>query len=348
MKRILLALVSCACSLFAGAQVTDQTSATLQNGDQTSVFYGFAAFKEALAAAPDAGAIITLSPGAFENPGDIQKNVKIYGAGFEDDTINHIARTRINGDISLKSSDEVDLTAVRIEGLYINGHLLFSNDAKTIANTEIVKCSFENFYHQAPSSNTIIRQCYLRSSVFGENRKATAFVLPNCWIGYRLDGFASGSEVLVDHCILDMTYYYYAFGPYFYKNNIVRKDEGAGFSNGATCYNNVGTKSRLIDNTNISSIGNYGESEWISWASLLKDGQNDLKYNLADGNTRTWELNEPTRFVGTDGTPCGVTGGDYPWNPIPSTPRIISTSVDSKATPGKLKVNIKAEARPLD
>lgn len=348
MKRRLLTLVACACSLFAGAQVTDQTSATLQNGDQTSVFYGFAAFKEALAAAPDAGAIITLSPGAFENPGDIKKNVKIYGAGFEDDTINHIARTRINGDISLKSSDEVDLTAVRIEGLYINGHLVFSNDAKTIANTEIVKCSFETFYHQAPSSNTIIRQSYIRSSVFGENRKATAFVLANCWIGYRIDGFASGSEVLVDHCILDMTYYYYAFGPYFYKNNIIRKDDGAGFSNGATCYNNVGTKARLIDNTNISSIGNYGESEWISWASLLKDGQNDLKYNLADGNTRTWELNEPTRFVGTDGTPCGVTGGDYPWNPIPSTPRIISTSVDSKATPGKLKVNIKAEARPLD
>ena len=84
------------------------------------------------------------------------------------------------------------------------------------------------------------------------------------------------------------------------------------------------------------------------WASLFADGQNNLNYTTDDGVPRTWVLAEPTKYVGSDGTPCGVTGGDFPWNPIPATPRIISTSVDAKSEAGKLKVTIKAEARPIE
>ncbi|MBQ2536556.1 MAG: hypothetical protein II549_06625, partial [Bacteroidaceae bacterium] len=81
---------------------------------------------------------------------------------------------------------------------------------------------------------------------------------------------------------------------------------------------------------------------------LFADEQDNLTYLDADGNPRKWVLAEPTVYVDAEGTPCGVTGGDFPWNPIPATPRIISTSVDAKTTPGTLKVSIKAEARPIE
>ena len=74
----------------------------------------------------------------------------------------------------------------------------------------------------------------------------------------------------------------------------------------------------------------------------------DKEYLDAEGNPRNWVLADPTAYVDAEGTPCGVTGGEFPWNPIPATPRIISTSVDAKSEAGKLKVTIKAEARPIE
>ena len=65
MKKFFLFTVALLGAITMKAQETDAMSATLQNGETTTVFYGFDSFKNAVEAAPDAGAMITLSPGAF-------------------------------------------------------------------------------------------------------------------------------------------------------------------------------------------------------------------------------------------------------------------------------------------
>ena len=83
-------------------------------------------------------------------------------------------------------------------------------------------------------------------------------------------------------------------------------------------------------------------TNYCSWVLTTPNGTSGYKVTGAK------ELSAPTTFKGLDGEPCGVTGGMYKWNPIPSTPRILSTSVDAKSENGKLNVIIKAEARPIE
>jgi hypothetical protein len=342
MKKVFLTFIALVGTVSAFAQISDGVSATLQNGKTTTVYYGYDAFKDAIAAAPDAGGVITLSPGAFNNPGDISKSVKIYGAGFQTDEVTNVSETRVNGHFSIKSTDAISPT-VRLEGVYIVNDIIMSGTQK-IEDTEIVKCSFNSYCNRVETNNTIIRQCYLRYDIAGENCKATALVVANCLYRYAR-GFAAGSQVKIDHCIIVGGDGHN--GPYYYSNNIMNHSYYA-IDAGATCYYNVGWDGIFSSSGNNVCVNNYDNSLWKNWGTLFADGQDNLNYTNSEGKPRTWVLAAPETYKGTDGTPCGVTGGDFPWNPIPATPRIISTSVDAKSEAGKLKVTIKAEARPIE
>ena len=90
-------------------------------------------------------------------------------------------------------------------------------------------------------------------------------------------------------------------------------------------------------------------SKWADYlASIFADGQGNLSYTLDDTQIpRRWEIANPDVFIGDDGTAVGPAGGDYPWDKIPSTPRIISSKIANKTVGGKLHVTVKAEARPV-
>ena len=79
MKKLFLTLVALWGAMTANAQQTEATTATLQTGDVSKVYYGIDAFKTAMTEAQD-GSIITLSTGTFNVPANIDKSVKIYGA----------------------------------------------------------------------------------------------------------------------------------------------------------------------------------------------------------------------------------------------------------------------------
>ena len=347
MKKNLLSMIALVCTMSAHAQLSDGVSATLQTGENTTIFYGFDAFKDAITAAPsNAVSVITLSPGTFNNPGEITKKVKIYGAGFQEDIENNVSETRVNGELTIKSNDEATPT-VRVEGVYFVAGVTISGTQK-ISDTEIVKCSFNSITLSVESNNTIIRQSYNRGFINGNRVKASGFITANSYVAGRIYNFGSGSDVAIVNCVMTYSDSYYNaryHGPYFYKNNIIGQRDNGSIDGGATCQYNVGCLSAMSCGGNNIVYGNYDTQDW---ASLFADGQNNLNYTTDDGVPRTWVLAEPTKYVGSDGTPCGVTGGDFPWNPIPATPRIISTSVDAKSEAGKLKVTIKAEARPIE
>ena len=76
MKKIILSLFALVGTLSASAQQTEAVTATLQNGANSTVYYGIDALKTAIANAQDGG-IITLSSGTFNVPDNIDKSVRI-------------------------------------------------------------------------------------------------------------------------------------------------------------------------------------------------------------------------------------------------------------------------------
>ncbi|MBR4713532.1 MAG: hypothetical protein IKP27_07645 [Paludibacteraceae bacterium] len=345
-------LFSMAVALFMTATgfaqvVSEAISATLQRGESTTVYYGTDALKQALDDAED-GNIITLSSGTFSTPANFNKAVKIYGAGYEDDTLTGVARTFLAGALTMNGLDGQHPDYFYMEGVWINGEVNI-NKLETdtlIQGTKFVKCRMGTFNMRSNSDATILRQCYICGHIDGNSSIATGFIAQNCYITNRVQWFNTKSAVLIDHCILPQKDCYYIHGPYLYKNSIINTclDLGATAVN---CIGNYNELSRDNQNTLVNCYTDY--SKWADYlASIFADGQGNLSYTLDDTQIpRRWEIANPDVFIGDDGTAVGPAGGDYPWDKIPSTPRIISSKIGNKTVGGKLHVTVKAEARPV-
>lgn len=350
MKKLLLSLVALLGAIAVNAQQTEATTATLQTGDVSKVFYGIDAFKTALTEAQD-GSIITLSSGVFNVPSNLDKSVKIYGAGMEDDAETGIVKTTLNGVIYINGVDGVQTDNIYMEGIYVNGSIyIAATDDDQIENFKVVKCRFAGLDCRENSNRFIFRQCRINGGMGGNNSVATGMMIQNCWIDGIIRNFATESTLVVDHCLFsgnpDADYGNQWHGPYYYKNTIMYAS-GSGYhchaiSDGGVLINclNRFTRGGVTTKTNC-----YAE---IAWSDLFADGQNDAAFYLTDTTTpRTWALAAPETYVGDDGTQIGPAGGEYPWNLIPSTPRITQSTIASKTVDGKLSISIKAEARPV-
>lgn len=343
-------LFSMAVALFMTATsfaqvVSEAISATLQRGESTTVYYGTDALKQALDDAEE-GNIITLSSGTFSTPANFNKSVKIYGAGYEDDTLTGVARTFLAGGVTMDGLDGQHPDYFYMEGVWINGDINI-NKLETdtlIQGTKFVKCRMGTFNMKSNSDATILRQCFINGHIHGNNAVATGFIAQNCYITDRVQWFDTKSVVLIDHSIL--TYNTYGHGPYLYKNSIINYY----LDLGATAVNCVGTHREISNNSQNTLVHCYTEySNWADYlGSIFTDGQKNLNYTL-DGTSipRRWEIADPETFMADDSTAVGPAGGSYPWDKIPSTPRIISSKIGNKTVGGKLHVTVKAEARPV-
>ena len=347
-------LFSMAVALFMTATsfaqvVSEAISATLQRGESTTVYYGTDALKQALENAEE-GNIITLSSGTFSAPANFNKSVKIYGAGHEDDTLTGVARTFLAGGVTMNGLDGQHPDYFYMEGVWINGDVNI-NKLETdslIQGTKFVKCRMGTIRMKNNSDATIFRQCYIYGNIEGSGSIATGFIAQNCYITDRVQWFDTKSAVLIDHCALPYEGYHcsYSHGPYLYKNSFICNC----LDLGATTVNCVGDHGKLSNgdqNTSVSCYTNY--SNWGEYlASIFADGQGNLSYTLNDTQIpRRWEIANPDVFIGDDSTAVGPAGGSYPWDKIPSTPRIISSKIGNKTVGGKLHVTVKAEARPV-
>ena len=345
-------LFSMAVALFMTATsfaqvVSEAISATLQRGESTTVYYGTDALKQALEDAEE-GNIITLSSGTFSVPDNFNKSVKIYGAGYEDDTLTGVARTFLAGGVTMNGLDGQHPDYFYMEGVWINGEVNI-NKLETdtlIQGTKFVKCQMGTFNMKSNSDATILRQCFINGHINGNNAVATGFIAQNCYIANRVQWFDTKSAVLIDHCILPQRDCYYRHGPYLYKNSIINTC----LDLGATAVNCIGNYNELSNGNQNTLVNCYTEySDWGDYlGSIFTDGQKNLNYTL-DGTSipRRWEIADPETFMADDSTAVGPAGGDYPWDKIPSTPRIISSKIGNKTVGGKLHVTVKAEARPV-
>ena len=117
-KRLFISVIALCCTMVAGAQSNQSVTAILQhveNGTETvKVYVGKEAFKKAYADAVN-GDAITLSSGKFDSPATFQKELSVYGAGYEEDAASGTAVTTLNGYINIKGVES--LSNLHFEGL---------------------------------------------------------------------------------------------------------------------------------------------------------------------------------------------------------------------------------------
>ena len=329
MKKIVLLIFALCYTVVAYAQGTDQISAILQHGDTETIFIGNTGLAKAYEAAVD-GDVIILSQGVFEPMNNMSKALTIYGAGFEDNAETNTATTTINGIFRLGDGSDTEFDGIHIEGVKINGGFGLNSQLK---NVTIQRCSIVNnieFNHN--TENVTIRQCYILGHILGQGKLANGLLISNCYITNNINKFSVNSFVHIDHSYMGHMYSYRdrEYAQFLWTNSIIDKLSGDMPSGKAAIVKNcIFFQKYWYDDVNLENC--YLLS---SIADILADGEN------ADYSpTRTFELKDPTTYVGTDGTPIGLSGGAG-WNKVPSNPYVSKVNTTLSGT----QLNVTYEA----
>lgn len=328
MKKILLSIVALCCAVVAGAQ-NEIMTAVLQHGSDVSVFTGANAFVNANAAAAD-GDVITLSAGAF-NVSDIKKSITVYGAGFEKDETTSTEVTKINGQLNLGLSGGGTLADVHLEGIYFNSHV---NTNVSLEGFVMEKCYVNGNVNVGENSNTMIRNCVITGAIAGGDKMANNCIIQNCYVGGAINTFNVSSSVKIDHCITCNF-----VGPYFCTNSIFTYYwvgayyDRAAFANteGAVVHNCI---FRNFDYNN-QDKNDFQNCYAVDIRGIFTDVQN-ANYSA----TRTFEIQQPDIWIGTDGEEIGIR---YGWSKVPGTPVVKNLNATVAGT--DLNVVYEAEAR---
>lgn len=306
--------------------------ATLQHGDDLSVFYGTNAFVEAHNAAAG-GDIITLSGGSFV-PCTISKGITLHGAGCEANMEANTVPTVFSSDISLNVTDAVN--PLIIEGVVFSCTVIpmnlnnpkfikcYMNQWRgnsgycNVHNAQFVNCFLKDFY-----SNYCVSTIFVNTVVSALETSSSSSATDSCiaynsivkYGTYKIYRFSAYNSI-----VIGAGYYYdndFAYNCYFQNCIGIRN----GYSNhnpfnnsytsGCVLYNNC---SDVFDT--FTGTFNYGTS------FALKD-------EIATG------------FLGTDGTQVGVYGGFMPYDIRPSYMVVRRCNVSNRTTAdGKLNVDI--------
>lgn len=304
-------------------------TAVLQHGSDVSVFTGANAFVNANAAAAD-GDVITLSAGAF-NVSDIKKSITVYGAGFEKDEATSTEVTKINGQLNLGVSGGEPLADVHLEGIYFNSHV---NTNVSLEGFVMEKCYVNGNVNVGENSNTMIRNCVITGAIAGGDKMANNCIIQNCYVGGAINTFNVSSSVKIDHCITCNF-----VGPYFCTNSIFTYYwvgayyDRAAFANteGAVVHNCI---FRNFDYNN-QDKNDFQNCYAVDIRGIFTDAQN-ANYSA----TRTFEIQQPDIWIGTDGKEIGIR---YGWSKVPGTPVVKNLNATVAGT--DLNVVYEAEAR---
>lgn len=331
MKKILLLFVTL---LSMSANVmADGLTATLQQGESMTPFYGVDAFKQAYEAAQD-GAVITLSSGKFNDVSSIDKSITIVGAyafGANDPKTTVLTYTTVNAD------------NVKIEGIYFSSDVTIGG----VSNCHFKRSWVEGYLTSIDGTehvNTLIDQCLIKYDKAIANGKN--YCMKNCTIGGFLAMNTSENVAYITNCYVYDWYKYDVSSykqPYaIYKNNMLQLNNNATnfdhtlylYAPSEFYYNvfvrkNTNTSSHWVIYSFISGCINMGNATASYFHNGYITGMNDS----SDGKT------------GQDGTPVGITGGTG-FSEYPAIPRITSQTIDSTTdSEGKLNVKVAVEVQ---
>ncbi len=328
MKKILLSIVALCCAVVAGAQ-NEIMTAVLQHGSDVSVFTGANAFVNANAAAAD-GDVITLSAGAF-NVSDITKSITVYGAGFEKDANTGTEVSKINGQLNLGASGGGTLSDIHLEGIYFNSHV---NTNVSLEGFVMEKCYVNGNVNVVENTNTTIRNCVITGAIAGGDKIANNCIIQNCYVGGAINTFNVSSSVKIDHCITCNF-----VGPYFCSNSIFTYYWVGAYYDRAVFAN---TEGAVAHNCIFRSFS-YNNQDKNDFQNCYAVDINNIFSDATNANysaARTYEIQQPTTWIGTDGQEIGIR---YGWSKVPGTPVVKNLNATVAGT--DLNVAYEAEAR---
>lgn len=328
-KRFLLLVAVIVAATTMHAQ--DVYVATLNHEGTITEYYGASALTNAYRAAVN-GDIITLSEGIFiggeystgSSKVIFNKAITVRGAGMDSGK----PSTTISGRTYFKGSK------ITCEGIIFNwaefdtmddatfSKCLFKGNSSenicsfvAVTNSTFTNCVFTGRSRANSSCNNIyFNNCYLyiSSSFFN----ATFF---NSFVNINAASNNSADNCNFTNCVIANTMNLFA------SNKVVNcVGIATQTSNTTNIFKNI--PERISSSMATNSIFNSW-SDAISTTNITPD---------------SYELSEVGKaYLGVDGTEVGMLGGNYPYNPVVSIPRITKCEVAKKATAdGKLSVNI--------
>lgn len=352
MKKLFLSLVALTIATMSYAQ--GSVLATLSHDGEISTFYGGTALKKAHAAAQH-GDVITLSSGSFDAV-DITKALTIRGAGMQTDSVSKIYPTIVLGSFIINVADTLE-QRLTIEGIY------YDNNTVTVynklSNASFIKTRFYAFKSVATNSNgwgymknVAFIHCKIGSTFTNKNGSNSVSFVNSVVMNPILGKYTNNSIEFVncvvrwfptgtDNAVYNVSQYA------IYRNCILSSVTKTNMnyhlmSNTNLIYNCLGIadddKSMFYNFNSQSSNMFYTERKlsnvFKNWTGTYSDGQS---FELTD--------EAKTNYVGDDGKELGIYGGNLPFNPNPSNPKITKFNVASKSSvDGKLSVDIEVKA----
>ncbi len=329
--------------------------ATLNHNDTITAYYG----SEAFIAAHDAavhGDIITLSPGTFNAPYDINKAVTIRGAGMMNDTISKTSPTRINKSFYLSITNVSD-HQLTFEGVYITGNIVYISAYSPRFN----KCRINTIRKAASGGMTlslpVFTNCIIEAwdgSSSISNAMFINSIILNSWQG-------EGHGVSINSGGGVSEYYYWGYDTYtcgqssdvYYnciinippniihnKRNIINcityGSDSASVSD-LNVFNTVG----IYDSTSIyNPTPDHSNSNVNSFESIFKT----FRGTYTEGEMFELTNNAAATYLGSDNTQVGIYGGSAVFNPKATDMRIRKYSVGFYSDGnGQLKITTELE-----
>ena len=276
------------------------------------------------------GDVITLSSGAF-NVSPITKSITVYGAGFEKDENSNTNVSKINGQLNLGVSGGETLANIHLEGISFNAAV---NTNVPLEGFVMEKCYVNGNVNVGANSNTMIRNSVITGAITGGDQIADNCIIQNCYVGGAINTFNVSSSVKIDHCIAcDLV------GPYYCSNSIFpyywvgAYYDRAAFANteGAVVHNCIFRSF----NYNNQDKNDFQNCYAVDIKNIFSDAQN-ATYSA----TRTFEIQQPGTWVGTDGQEIGIR---YGWSKVPKTP--VVTNLTTTVSGERLEVDYDAIVR---
>lgn len=322
MKKILLSVV-CLIVVAVQSAMAQNAKIILHHEGTVSIFRANQT-NDALTAAVD-GDTIYFNSGTFIGDITITKRVALIGAGDN--------QTLIKGYVDIAIENNTDALVARImDGLYIDGDIRVN---KAVKGMVIRKCTFQRIFFTDTTEESVIDRCW---SLNNDYRSEGGIVLSSYVKGLIVNNSKmrtvtgdcySSEAALFTNCNIYRLYFGHSTGKKLatYRNCIIEQmDFGDSYYDMTTTYINCLTWH--LGNMEKSAAYNcYGTG------LALVDDNTDCK--LSDA-----ELLEKG-FVGTDGKPVGITGGETPFTLTTNTPKITdySTVVDPETL--QVTVNLK-------
>ena len=338
MKRALnVALFGLLLSVAGTKNTFAQTQlATLQHGDDLSVFYGANAFVEAHTAAVG-GDIITLSGGTF-TPCTITKGITLRGAGCENDTVANTIPTIFGSDIMLNVADNVNF--LNVEGILFNCIVRVYK----LNNPQFTRCYMNEFHCYKFNADDFCRNaqfvnCFVKKF---NNQICTCTMLINSVVNQFES--SSDSDCSAYNSIISFhTSSIYNLNAF---NCIVKSNVSGSasyYAHQSSFINCIGIKGNASSSYAFPFYNCYTSNcvTYNSWGEVFETFTGTFEY----GASFVLKDEIATGFHGTDGTQAGIYGGFVPYDIRPAYMVLKRCNVANRTTiDGKLSVDIEVIA----